>query len=130
MSINANTRQLDALASVFRVNGVRAQIQVRAVVARGALNVKNGWRANAAATAGRHARLYPSSVSYDMKPHPTGAAAEIGPDKSRPQGALGNLLEFGSVKNPPHMDGARALAAEAAEFTAHVAAIGAQMGRG
>jgi hypothetical protein len=128
--INANTRQLDELANVFRVNAVRAQVQARAVVARGALNVKNGWKANAAASSGRHARLYPNSISYDMRPHPTGASAEIGPDKTRPQGALGNLLEFGSVKNPPHMDGARALAAEAAAFTVHVAAIGAQLGRG
>jgi hypothetical protein len=130
MSINANTRQLDELAAVFRVNAVQAQVQARAVVARGALNVKNGWRANATATAGRHGRLYPASISYDMRPHPTGASAEIGPDKTRPQGALGNLLEFGSVTNPTHMDGARALAAEAAAFTVHVAAIGAQLGRG
>lgn len=130
MSINANTWQLDALAAVFRVNAVRAQVQAQAVVRRGALNVKNGWRANATATAGRHARLYPSSISFDMRPHPTGASAEIGPDKGRPQGPLGNLLEFGSVNNPPHMDGARALAAEEAAFVAHVAAIGATMGRG
>lgn len=130
MSINANTRQLDELANVFRVNAVRAQIQAHAVVNRGALNVKRGWQANATASAGRHAHLYPASISYEMKPYPTGAAAEIGPDKNRPQGALGNLLEFGSVKNPPHMDGARALAAEAVAFTAHVAAIGVQMGRG
>lgn len=125
-----DTRQLDALASVFRVNSVRAQLQARAVVARGALNVKNGWRANAVASSGRHARLYPSSISYDMKSHPTGAAAEIGPDKSRPQGALGNLLEYGSSKNPPHFDGARALAAEEPAFMLHVAAIAERLGRG
>lgn len=125
-----DTRELQALANVFRVNSVRAQVQARAVVARGALNVKNGWRANAVATAGRHARLYPSSIGYDMLPYPTGASAEVGPDKGKPQGALGNLLEFGSVKNPPHLDGARALAAEQVAFLAHVAAIGAQMGRG
>lgn len=130
MSINANTRQLDGLAAVFRHNAVRAQLQATAVVNRGALNVKNGWRANATASSGQHARLYPSSISYDMRPHPTGASAEIGPDKGKPQGPLGNLLEFGSVNNPPHMDGARALAAEEAAFVLHVAAIGAQLGRG
>lgn len=130
MSINANTRQLDGLAGVFRYNGARAQLQARAVVARGALNVKNGWRANAVASSGRHARLYPASISYEMRPHPTGASAEIGPDKGKPQGALGNLLEFGSVNNAPHMDGARALAAESAAFALHVAAIGVQFGRG
>ncbi|MGW7359469.1 hypothetical protein ACWGI0_23255 [Streptomyces sp. NPDC054802] len=130
MSINANTRQLDALAAVFRANAVRAQVQAVAVVNRGALNVKNGWKANAVVTARQHARLYPNSISYDMRPYPTGAQAEIGPDKTRPQGALGNLLEFGSVKNPPHNDGGRALEAEALAFTLHVAAIGMQMGRG
>jgi hypothetical protein len=125
-----DTRQLEALAGVFHMNAARAQVQAQAVVSRGALNIKNGWRANATATAGRHARLYPASISYDMVPHPAGASAEIGPDKGAPQGPLGNLLEFGSSKNPPHNDGGKALAAEAPAFTAHVAAIGEQMGRG
>lgn len=125
-----DTWQLEALAGVFNMNAARAQGQAVAVVARGALNVKNGWKANATATAGRHARLYPSSISYDMLPHPSGASAEIGPDKGAPQGPLGNLLEFGSSKNPPHNDGGLALEAEAPAFTAHVAAIGEQMGRG
>jgi hypothetical protein len=39
--------------------------------------------------------------------------AEVGPDKSKPQGALGNLIEFGSVNSPPHSDGLRALRTEA-----------------
>ena len=130
MSINADTRQLQALAGVFRRNGLRAQVAARGVVARGALNIKNGWKAKAMASSGRHARLYPGSISYDMLVHPTGAAAEIGPDKGRPQGPLGNLLEFGSSKNPPHNDGGRALLAEQAAFVAHVAAIGAELGRG
>jgi hypothetical protein len=38
--------------------------------------------------------------------------AEIGPDKNKPQGALGNLLEFGTSKQAGRQDGARALAAE------------------
>ena len=125
-----DTRQMEALAGVFRMNAARAQVQAQAVVARGALNIKNAWKANATATAGRHARLYPGSISYDMLPHPLGASAEIGPDKGAPQGALGNLLEFGSSKNPPHNDGGLALAAEVPAFTAHVAAIAEQMGRG
>lgn len=125
-----DTRQLEALAGVFRMNAARASVQAQAVVARGALNIKNGWKANATATAGRHARLYPATIGYDMLPHPSGASVEIGPDKGAPQGPLGNLLEFGSSKNPPHNDGGLALAAEAPAFTAHVAAIGVQMGRG
>ena len=128
--MTADVRQLHALAGVFRSSAAAAQVQVQAVVERGALNVKNGWRDNARATAGRHARLYPNSISYDVRRWPGGASAVIGPDKSRPQGALGNLLEFGSVKNPPHLDGLRALQAEAPAFMAHIAAVASQWGRG
>ena len=54
---------------------------------------------------------------------PAGLEAEIGPDKSRPQGALGNLLEFGSENNPPHNDGGRALQAEEPRFLEHLGKI-------
>lgn len=128
--IRANTRQLDGLAGVFRVNQVAATMQARAVVARGALNIKNGWKANATVSGRRHARIYPMSISYDIRQLPFGAHAEIGPDKGRPQGALGNLLEFGSVNNPPHNDGGRALAAERPLFLAQMALIASTMGRG
>jgi hypothetical protein len=97
----------------------RAQRDALAVVERAAVQVKNGWAANATKSSGRHAKLYPASISYDMS---LGAAlvgvieATIGPDKSKPQGPLGNLLEFGSVNNPPTNDGGRALRAEAPLF--------------
>jgi hypothetical protein len=111
--------ELRALARDFQVAGVKAGAGVYAVVKRGALNVKNDWQKNARSSSGRHARLYPSSISFDMK---VGSAlrgaveAEIGPDKGRPQGALGNLLEYGSTHNPPHNDGGRALESEAPRF--------------
>ncbi|MBP2583030.1 hypothetical protein J3A78_003508 [Streptomyces sp. PvR006] len=96
----------------------------RGVVARGALNIKNDWRANARATGRRHAKHYPRSVSYTLTPFGRDiVSAEIGPDKGGPQGALGNLLEYGSVKNPPHNDGGRALAAELPRFEAQVALL-------
>jgi len=50
----------------------------------------------------RHAPAYPRSITYDVRQGAAGPEAEIGPDKNRRQGALGNLLEFGSVKNSPH----------------------------
>lgn len=125
MSVDVN--QIQRVSRDLYRAGAAVQVQVRAVVARGALNVKNDWRANATASAGRHARLYPSSISYDLRHYPGGAIAEIGPDKGRPQGALGNLLEYGSSKNPPHMDGARAIAAEAPRFAQEIAAV---VGRG
>jgi hypothetical protein len=46
-----------------------------------------------------------AAVTYDA----TGTHAEIGPDKSLIQGALGNLLEFGSINNAPRPAGMFAL---------------------
>lgn len=46
---------------------------------------------------------YPASITWDRDPLAGfGVAAwEVGPDKDRPQGALGNLLEYGSRNNAP-----------------------------
>jgi hypothetical protein len=104
----------------------RAQRDAVAVVEHAALNVKNGWRDNAKKSAGHHARAYPATVSYEMGALSALAGqveAEIGPDKNKPQGALGNLLEFGSVNSPPHNDGGRALRDEAPKFEAELAKV-------
>jgi len=127
--MTANTRELYQLATAFERNIPEAERGMTAIVTRGALNVKNGWRDNAIATSGRHARAYPYSISYDVTPIPGGAQAEIGPDKGKKQGALGNLLEYGSSKNRPHNDGGRALLAEAPRFAAQVAALTQRLGR-
>lgn len=127
--MTADVRELARLATALERNLAEAEAQMTAVVTRGALNVKNGWRDNAIATAGRHARAYPFSVSYDVTAIPGGAQAEIGPDKGRRQGALGNLLEYGSVKNRPHNDGGRALLAEAPRFEAQVVLLSERLGR-
>lgn len=51
-----------------------------------------------------HAPHYPRSISYDVTGRGVGkgAYAEIGPDKSKRQGALGNILEYGTVNNAPY----------------------------
>lgn len=69
------------------------------VVAKGALNIKNGARRRVAGL--RHARRYPAAIDYDLTVTSRGAYADVGANKDKPQGALGNLLEYGSVKNAP-----------------------------
>jgi hypothetical protein len=97
------------------------------VVARGALNVKRDWRTNARATGRKHAKHYPRSIGFDIARYgPDIWAATIGPDKGGPQGALGNLLEYGSVHNPPHNDGGRALAVEMPRFVAQMELLAAR----
>jgi hypothetical protein len=102
----------------------RARRDARMVVRKGATNIKKDWRANARGSAPKHAPAYPRSISYDVAAYgPDVTLAIIGPDKGGPQGALGNLLEYGSVKNPPHRDGGRALDVEEPRFEAQMALI-------
>jgi hypothetical protein len=99
----------------------RLRRDARQVTMRGAVNVKNDWRANARSSSGRHAPAYPNAVGFDFAAYgPDLFMAIIGPDKGAAQGALGNLLEYGSVHNPPHNDGGRALAAELPRFEAQM----------
>lgn len=102
------------LAADLALAGVRVKVALTAVVTKGALNIKNDWRASASGL--KHAPAYPSSITFDVDVAPSKVNAEIGPDKEKRQGALGNLIEFGSSKNPPHLDGQRALAAEEPRF--------------
>lgn len=100
-----------------------------------ARNVKDTARENA--TGMEHAPAFPYSITYDVgvgydqsvgqaaasvisggisSARGTTLRAEIGPDKDRPQGALGNLIEYGSVKNPPQGIMHGALQANEADF--------------
>lgn len=102
----------------------QARRDTRKVTARGALNIKKEWRQNARTTAPKHAKHYPKAVGFDVFTFgPDQVLAIIGPDKAGPQGALGNILEYGSVKNPPHNDGGRALINETPRFEAQMALI-------
>lgn len=105
--VHAFAVDLDAAAAV-------APAEVRKVVQRGALNIKTDWRRRW--TGLGHAPRLPYAVTYDTRELPGGATAEIGPDKDKPQGALGNLIEYGSVNNAPIPGGAPALAAEGPRF--------------
>lgn len=102
----------------------QARRDTRAVMMRGALNIKREWAQNARQTAPKHAPAYPRAVGFDLLAFgPDQLLAAIGPDKGMPQGALGNLLEYGSVHNPPHNDGGRALLNELPAFEAQMALI-------
>lgn len=91
---------------------------IRKAVQRSAHVVRDGWRSRAEGMA--HAPAFPSSITYDLKGFQgfgaTVLEAEIGPDKGRPQGALGNLIEFGSRNNAPQGLGQAALHSAEADF--------------
>ena len=101
--IDVDMVQVKALADELGGVGARVRPAVKAVITKGALNIKNAAR-DAILADTRHVfvKQYPYSITYDVS---VGAgavvSAEIGPDKDKPQGALGNLLEYGSSKNAP-----------------------------
>jgi hypothetical protein len=74
---------------------------------KAALNIKKDW----AETWSGHSYIEPLSraVNYDRKFSGSDVEWEIGPDKGRAQGALGNIIEFGTVNNAPIPGGMPAL---------------------
>lgn len=95
--------------------------RVRPVVQRGALNIKNDWRRRWSGLA--HAPAVPRAISFDTRVGADEIKAEVGPDKAARQGALGNILEFGTVKNAPIPGGLPALAAEEPRFVEALQAV-------
>lgn len=75
---------------------------MRPVVSRGALNIKRDMQADAQGHP--KSKHFPRAITYDTVDNKSEIRAEIGPDKDKPQGALGNLLYFGSSKNAPVLD--------------------------
>jgi hypothetical protein len=120
--------ELEALNATMAASAAVIQRDGAAVVKRGAQNIKTAWQANARASSGSHAPLYPRSISYDITEAPGIIEAEIGPvtqhrARNQMQGALGNILEFGTSTQPGHNDGGRALDEEEPRFLAQVDAL-------
>ncbi|ROT29666.1 hypothetical protein [Micromonospora sp. HM5-17] len=100
MTIRIEHGDLDRWVATMDRATSKAPEEATRVVAKGALNIKTDARRRIGRP--RHAPAYPESIGYDIWQGLRGPVAEIGPDKLRRQGALGNLLEYGSVHNPPH----------------------------
>ena len=99
MSERWEYREVERLVRTFDDALTDSMPKVRAVVQKGALQIKNGARQRISGHP--HAPAYPHAITYDTKVGPTSAEAEIGPDKGKRQGALGNILEYGTVNNAP-----------------------------
>lgn len=113
-----DSRELDRLAADLGEVADTAGRYVRAAVEVSARRVKDDWRSRAKGFL--FAPAFPRSITYDVDTFQGFGAsvlqADIGPDKAGPQGALGNLIEYGSVNNPPMGLGHAALQANEADF--------------
>lgn len=67
------------------------------------------WRDNAVETSGVHGIHYPKSIDSELVFNATGVSVDVGPNSAKKQGSMGAGFEFGSVNQPPHLDGLRAL---------------------
>lgn len=110
--------ELDRLTADLGEVPKKAGPKLRQAAEVSARKLRDEWRTQARGLA--HAPAFPSSITYDIKTRRAFGVsqvdAEIGPDKDRNQGALGNLIEFGSVNNSPQGLGLGALQATQADF--------------
>jgi hypothetical protein len=88
--------------------------ETKKVVKRGANNIKRDTQAKWAGA--RYAPSLAAAVSYDVTSGGTSVKAEIGPDKSKRQGALGNIYEYGVPGTAPQPALSPALDAEEPRF--------------
>lgn len=116
--------ELDELAADLRGAGLRIGVDALGVVHRGANNIQRDAR-ETAASGPRHP-FYPASITYDVEIEADRIVAEIGPDKDLPQGALGNIEEFGTSTLPPRSHLGPALDREEPKFEHFMGEIGAK----
>lgn len=107
------TGDRELLAALDRAQS-RSVPEVEKVVSRGSLNVKRDAARRVSGLA--HAPAYPAAIGYDLFHTLTTVQSKIGPDKGRRQGALGNILEFGTSNNAPVPHLGPALDAEAPRY--------------
>jgi hypothetical protein len=113
------------MEGVLEGAGKAALPEGRKVVARGALNMKKGMRRRVQGIG--HAPAYPSSITYDIETKGLTVEAEVGPDKARRQGALGNILNYGTLNNAPIPHVEPALADEQPKYYAALEALAAKL---
>lgn len=103
------------LAAAWDASADRADDELRRVVSKGALNIKNATRAKWAGH--RHAPTLAAAVSYDLDEEGGALGAEIGPVKEATGGGpLGTIYEYGTQRTAPQPALNPALDAEEPRF--------------
>lgn len=97
------------LASDLNMVGAKAVPVMRGVMGELGSAFANEWAANARETSGQHGKHYPNSIDSELAFDIGGISVDVGPNSAKPQGSMGRGFEFGSVNQPPHLDGVRAL---------------------
>lgn len=120
----ADVGELNSLSAEIRRGGLLTALAGRAAVERGAFNVMR--TAQKLAPFGPRTPFYPASITYDIEIELAAVEAEIGPDKDKPQGPLGNVFEFGTSEVAPQAHVGPAVDIENPNFYRVVGAIAAK----
>lgn len=102
-------------SEIYRLAGDMSQVGAKAVPALRTTMAAAGeafaqeWSANARETSGEHGKHYPDSIDSELVFNLSGVSVDVGPNAAKKQGSMGRGFEFGSVNQPPHLDGLRAL---------------------
>ena len=95
--------ELARLARDFGNAGDSIMSDLQPVMKKAAQNIKTDLVANVRAS--RHFKGMARSISYDqVDPSSKSVAYEVGPDKSRPGGGLGNIAFFGTSRGGGTVD--------------------------
>lgn len=122
--VEFDTTELDRWTDVLARGPVMARTRGRAIVTKGAVNIKTEARANA--PHGPHTPHYRNSITFDITETPVEIMAEIGPEMGRRQWGLGSLIEYGSQHNLPHPHHEPALDHEEPRFIAACEKVAAE----
>lgn len=114
MSIEFDVSEVNELgADLGKIPG-RMVPPMIAAVTKSSTGVRDAMRRDAQGHA--HFPHFPNSITADVKVKVGLIEAEIGPDKGLTQGALGNILYFGTSKNGPVLNINAGLDQEAPKF--------------
>lgn len=92
---------IEEYAAVLRAAETAAMEQVKPVFVRALYNIKTSAKSRAAGHP--HLPFYAASISYDSKRVGMTLEGEVGPDKGKRQGPLGNIAEYGTSHHGPYL---------------------------
>ena len=89
--------------------GAKAIPALRETMGQAGEALADAWAANARETSGAHGVHYPDSIDSELVFDVGGVSVDVGPNSAKKQGSMGRGFEFGSMNQPPHLDGLRAI---------------------
>lgn len=125
--IDIDAAALDALADDLGRIPDEVMDAAEKVVSRGSLNIKRDAADLVDAQSQSRLPHYPRAITYDIDRRSDRVESEIGPDKDRAQGPLGNILEYGTSDTPPIPHLNPALDLEEPRFERAVEALGMRL---